>query len=164
MKNNKFDALKRDDLLKLCVELEDELRTLRPPPARFKVGQALAYGLKNPWLRGQPTLLFVVLSVENLNGEWYYGHSRNGPHGFAVYSEKHLRALSSKEKDGSELTAEEQQNMPAVQAVPTIAGHNGPVQMGHVGQHVVYHNPDGGIVADPNWTPQPETEPFDPEF
>ena len=103
MPKNKFDALDKADLLKLCLEQEQELENLRPKPPKFKLGQLIcnASGGKNPWMRGQPAIHFVVLSVENRAGEWHYGYSQLNQHSFNVFPEKKLRALTKTELDGT---------------------------------------------------------------
>lgn len=103
MKNKtKFDELSRDELLKACLELEDENATLRPKPARFKQGQLVAYtGARNPWMREQPAIYFTVLSTECNNGLWFYGHSKSGPQSWHLYPEKKCRELTEAELKGS---------------------------------------------------------------
>jgi hypothetical protein len=101
MKENKFNTLKREDLLKLCLEMESELEQLRPKPAKFKLGQLVALVAKNPWYTGQPAIFFAVLSVEHRAGEWHYGYAKSGPHNFHVHPERKCRALTPTELDGN---------------------------------------------------------------
>jgi hypothetical protein len=117
-KPNKFDELKRDDLLRLVLEMEDELETLRPKPARFKLGQLVAFRAPNQYWKGQPAVYFSVLSTELRNGEWFYGHSRSGPQTFVVYPEKKCRELTQTELDGTPAVQsnEPQDVPPAMQA------------------------------------------------
>jgi hypothetical protein len=103
-KSNKFDDLKRDDLLRMLLEQEDELERYRPKPAKFKLGQLLALPLgpgKHQWHPGQPAIFFVALALEHRNGEWHYGYSQRGPGLFNLYPEKKLRALTATEIDGT---------------------------------------------------------------
>jgi len=107
MTKSKFDELKRDDLLRLCLEQESELEQLRPKPAKFKLakfklGQLVALMTKNPWMQGQPAIFFVVLSVQHQAGEWHYGYARSGPHNFHVHAERKCRALTPTELDGTQ--------------------------------------------------------------
>lgn len=98
---NKFDSLTRDELLRAVLELEDENAKLRPKAAKFKLGQLVAYGNKNPWVQGQPAFFFTVLSTENRYGDWYYGYAKNGSHGFHVYPEDKLRFVTTAELEGT---------------------------------------------------------------
>ena len=117
---NPFDTMDRQELIRRCLEQEDELRVLRPKPAKFKLGQVVAQGTKNNWMRGQPALYFSILSVENRLGEWYYGYNINGPHSFAVFPEKALRVLDATEMDGTaEKSAQVGSAFPAISPEPT---------------------------------------------
>jgi len=100
-KKNKFLDLSRDELIRALLELEDENAKLRPAPAKYKLGQVLAYGTKNPIWNGQPTAYFQVLSVENRMGKWHYGYQKSGIHGFGVFPEDKCRALTATELDGT---------------------------------------------------------------
>ena len=100
-KLNKFDELKRDDLLKLCLEQENELEQLRPRPPKFKLGQVLFSQGKNAYnWAGQPGTFFVVLSVENRMGKWYYGYAKAPGSAFHAFPEEKLRAATALELTG----------------------------------------------------------------
>ncbi len=103
-KINKFDSLDRDGLLRQCIELEDELERLRPKPPRFKLGQLVACSSKAPYnWAGQPATFYVVLSVENRGGKWYYGYAKTSSQGsFHAFPEDKLRAITQMELTGIE--------------------------------------------------------------
>jgi hypothetical protein len=104
---NKFDDLKREDMLRLLLEQEDELEKYRPKPARFKLGQLLALDVpKNQSYPGQPAIYFSVLNLEYKNSEWHYGYSQRALGLFNTYPERKLRALSATEVDGSAMPAQ----------------------------------------------------------
>lgn len=106
-RKNKFEELKRDELLGLCLQMEDELEKLRPKPAKFKLGQLLAYtGNKNAWMREQPAIYFVVLSLESRDGTWFYGHSKKDAQNWHTFPEKKCRELTKTELDGSDAPAQ----------------------------------------------------------
>lgn len=107
---NKFEEMSRMELLRLCLELEDENEKLRPKPPRFKLGQLVAYyepkmapgAFKHPWHPGQPAIYFTVLSLELKNEGWFYGHTRTSAQNFAYYPEKKCRELTEMELKGQE--------------------------------------------------------------
>jgi hypothetical protein len=140
MTKNKFDSLKRDELLRHCIELEDELQRLRPKPPKFKLGQLLAFtGQKNPWMRDQPAIYFTVLALEQRAQEWYYGHSKSSssPTGWHSYAEKKCRELTKTELDGTPAPAEAQfLAQPLTQPAQPVA---------IVGAHVGLAGPAGGL-------------------
>lgn len=109
MKKNRFEEFNKEDLLRICLEQEDELQKLRPKPAKFKVGQVVAIGHKNSWMNGQPAVFFQILNVEHKNGEWHYAYATGPGQTFMTYLEKHLRALTPSEIEGLKSPPEEAQ-------------------------------------------------------
>lgn len=103
-KPNKFDSLDREELLRRCLEQEDELEKLRPSPPKFKLGQLLASPSKNAYgWQGQPASYFIALSVENRMGRWFYGYAKHSsPGAFHAFPEDKLRAITPEELNGLE--------------------------------------------------------------
>jgi hypothetical protein len=100
---SKFESLDKTELVKKCLEQEDELEKLRPKPPKFKVGQVLAFPSKPQWT-GQPAAYFSVLRIERRpDGGWGYAYSVGLQGSGAFYPENKLRPLSSIELEGIEL-------------------------------------------------------------
>lgn len=155
--SNKFDKLTKEDLLKACLEMEDELERLRPKPAKYKLGQVLAHVKGWPFPpgsfhRGQPGHLFVVLSVECRGGLWYYGYAKrpgsSGPGSFSTYPESQVRALTPTEIDGqspAQSSAQSDEALPMTGQASEVAGQ---ALVQAAGQA-----PVTGLDLDSNWSP-----------
>lgn len=123
---SKFEALSKDDLLRVCLEQEDELEKLRPKPAKFRFGQVLR--AENSVLRqtyaGQPYVYFTVLYVEYRNGKWHYGYAKRTNSvtgGFNTLPEDVLRAVSTAEVEGTIQPVPGQAPQPTVVHAPADA-------------------------------------------
>lgn len=143
---NKFDNLSRGDLLRSCLEMEDELERLRPKPAKFKLGQIVVSPGKSPYGGAQPCFAFTILSVEQRNGKWHYGWDKHSVHGFRVFPEEKLRALTPTEIDGSAqatVTAAVVEAPPAGIIQPLVQDWTGgPGHVAHIPNDPEFTDPD----------------------
>ena len=160
MRKSKFDELGRDELLRRVLELEDENQRLRPPAAKFKLGQLVAMPTpKHQYMPGQRAIFFTVLKVEWRYDTWHYAWARSGTQTFSTYPENKLRALTPTELDGTPDTGDvavpTEASTLAATAFPDLPGQNGPVQAG-IAHDVVYTNPAGHTWNVPAVVPFPE--------